>query len=500
MMVRSPICLVFCLLALVGPIAAQGAVDRPPNVVIFFADDMGYGDLSSYGHPSIRTPNLDRLARDGQRWTDFYVAAPVCSPSRGALLTGKYPVRTGLYGQRINVMFPNDPFGMPRTETTLAEALGGAGYATAIVGKWHLGDAPGALPTRHGFDYWHGLPYSNDMDWADGTSFDEVVAMRAAGRTEEIQALYGKRRPRYFAPEVQFWNVPLMESSSTGTDFRDAVLERPADQRTLTRRATDVAVRFIEAHKARPFFLYVPYSMPHTPIFRSDAFVDHSIAGRYGDVIEELDASVGEIVGYIDTLGLSEDTLVIFTSDNGPWQIMRHHGGSAGLLRAGKGTSYEGGMRVPMIAAWPGSIHRGLVSDLGSTLDLFATVLSLAGLKHEDATDGYDLSATLLEGAPGIRETFAYYVRGELRAFRSGPYKLHLITEGGERPPTERTVLETPVLYHLRVDPSERFDIAARHPEVVARIQAEIERHRASTPVAEPLFDRRFSALPADGR
>jgi uncharacterized sulfatase len=489
-MIRFPLTLLLIAAVFIAGLAF--GEQRPPNVVILFADDLGYGDLGSYGHPSIRTPNLDRLAADGQRWTDFYVAAPVCSPSRGALLTGKYPVRTGLYGERINVMFPGDPYGIPTEETTLAEALKSAGYATAVAGKWHLGDAPDALPTRHGFDYWLGLPYSNDMDWADGTSFTDVLAMRAAGRAEEIGALYTARGQRYFAPQIDHWNVPLMESSVGAGGYSDAILERPADQRLLTRKSTDAALAFIEAHRDEPFFLYVPYSMPHTPIFRSEAFTGRSRGGRYGDVIEELDASVGEIVAGLRSAGVSQNTLVIFTSDNGPWLTMRQHGGSAGSLRQGKGTTFEGGFRVPMVASWPGRLQPGVVHDMGSTLDLFATVTTLAGIEGTGRTDGHDLSDTLLLGAPGPRESLAFYRGGELRAFRHGAYKLHLITEGAYGQPPVRTVHEAPLLYHLGEDPAEQFDIAAREPEMVERILAEIDRHRDEVPVAEPLFDRRL--------
>ncbi|MEM8769485.1 MAG: sulfatase-like hydrolase/transferase, partial [Pseudomonadota bacterium] len=240
-----------------------------------------------------------------------------------------------------------------------------------------------------------------------------------------------------------------------------------------------------------PFFLYVPYSMPHTPIFRSDAFIERSLGGRYGDVIEELDWSVGKIVSALDELGLRGQTLVLFTSDNGPWLLMDSHGGTAGLLRQGKATTFEGGMRVPMIVSRPGWVTPGTVSDLGSTLDVFATVAALAGVAAP-ATDGFDLSPVLRGSGGSPRDEFAYYRGSELRAYRMGPWKLHLVTEGAYNRPPPRVVHEQPLLYHLGEDPGERFDVADQYPEIVAELKAAIARHRASTPVAAPIMDKRL--------
>ncbi len=460
-----------------------------PNVIIFFADDLGYGDLGSYGHPYIRTPNLDALAAEGQRWTDFYVAAPVCSPSRGALLTGKLPKRTGLWGAQIGVFFPNAGAGMPHEERTLPEALKEVGYRTAIVGKWHLGDAPEYLPTRHGFDYWYGLPYSNDMDWADGYTLDQVIAMRVAGRTDELQRLSAARQAQYANPTVDGWNVPLLRSRKADDGVHDETVERPADQPNLTKNHTEEAIAFIEASGETPFFLYVPYSMPHTPIFRSDAFAGRSLGGRYGDVIEEIDWSVGAIVERLKSLGIAGNTLVFFTSDNGPWLTMRQHSGTAGLLRHGKNTTFEGGMRVPGIFWWPGKLQAGVVSDIGSTLDVYSTVLKLAGAEPTAGVDGLDISGTLLRGEPSARTTMPYYNRGELRAFRSGNFKLHFITEGAYGQPPEREEHATPLLYNLSNDPSERLDVAEQYPEVLAGILKQVEEHRAGMTEKPPLFD-----------
>ena len=462
---------------------------RQPNVIIFFADDLGYGDLGSYGHPYIRTPNLDAMAAEGQRWTDFYVAAPVCSPSRGSLLTGKLPTRTGLWGKQIGVFFPNAKAGMPHAERTLPEALKEVGYSTAIIGKWHLGDAPEYLPTRHGFDYWYGLPYSNDMDWAEGPNFDEILVMRATGRGDELQGVFASRQALYANPPLDGWNVPVLRSRRTADGHHDEIAEKPADQPNITRNHTREAIEFIDTNKDRPFFLYVPFSMPHTPIFRSEAFEGHSLGGRYGDVIEEIDWSVGAIVDRLRALGIAENTLVLFTSDNGPWLTMNQHSGTAGLLRHGKNTTFEGGVRVPGIFWWPGKLKPGVVSDIGSTLDVYTTVLKLAGAAPTADVDGLDISGTLLKGEASPRTTLPYYNRGELRAFRSGDFKLHLITEGAYGQPPERKVLEQPELYNLRVDPAEKFDIAAQHPEVVADILEQIKALKAGMVEKPPLFD-----------
>lgn len=471
----------------------------PPNIVILFADDLGYGDLGSYGHPYSRTPNLDELARGGQRWTDFYVASPVCSPSRGALLTGRLPIRTGLYGRQIPVLFPGDEVGVPDSEMTIAEALKAEGYATGMIGKWHLGDAPETYPTRHGFDYWYGIPYSNDMDWADGVGIDELVAMNLRGETEKFQAVIASRGARYFDPKVENWNVPVIRSERNVDGFTDELVERPAQQSVNTKRYTEEAVAFIERSADSPFLLYLPYSMPHTPLFRSEAFAGKSLGGRYGDVIEELDWSVGRIVAALEKEGVADNTLVVFTSDNGPWLTMRQHGGTAGLLKHGKGTTFEGGMRVPAIFWWPGRIAPAVVSDIGSAMDIYSTALSLAGVAVEAELDGLDLSPALFEAKASPRQTLAYYREGDLYAFRKGEFKLHLQTFGAYGQPPEKTVHETPLLYHLASDPSERFDVAAQFPDVVADILIAIEAHRAGLDEQPPLFDRRLQKLGAGG-
>ncbi len=475
--------------------APAAAVEPRPNFVVLFADDLGYGDLGSYGHPYNRTPHLDALAAAGQRWTDFYVASPVCSPSRGALLTGRLPVRTGLYGERIGVYFPNDPGGFPDRETTLAETLSAQGYRTGIFGKWHLGDANAAWPTRHGFDEWLGLPYSNDMDDVGQPDFDDLMAMSLSEDNDGMAAAMSVRAERYAAPKLEYWNVPLYASNRTDDGFADETIERPADQRTLTRRYTEAAIEFMQASGDAPFFVYLPYTMPHTPLFRSDAFTERSLGGRYGDVIEELDWSVGEIVKALTELGKLDNTLVLFTSDNGPWLTMRTEGGRAGLLRHGKGTTFEGGVRVPAIFSWPGRLAPGVVSELGSTLDLYVTLTRLAGVDSNAGVDGYDLSPVLLQNLESPRREMPYYRNGTLYAYRLGPWKAHFITEGAYRQPPERTERDVPELYHLLDDPSERFNVAAQHPDVLAEIEAAVAAHTAGLTRLPPEFDRRLVAL-----
>ena len=487
--------LILVLFLLAGCSLQSPGGESRPNFIILFADDLGYGDLGSYGHPYIRTPNIDQLAAEGQRWTDFYAADPVCSPSRGALLTGRLPVRSGLYGKQVGVLFPDDPTGMPDAEETVAEALRGAGYATAIIGKWHLGDQPDVYPTRHGFDYWYGVPYSNDMDWTGEPTFDEVVKMRAQGRGAELNQGMARRMAKYFDPKVEYWNVPLLRSQKIDGGFNDELIERPAHQPEMTRRYTEEAIGFIDRNRDQPFLLYVPYSMPHTPLFTSEAFAGHSEGGLYADVIEELDWSVGAIVEKLKSLDIDGNTLVIFTSDNGPWLFMQHHGGSAGLLNNGKGTTFEGGMRVPAVFWWPGTIQQKIVSDIGSALDVYSTILSLAGVKAVGGDDGYDLSKVLMEGAASPRDAIAYYRQGELRAYRKGDFKLHLVTEGAYGMPPEREEHAGGLLNHLVQDPSERFDVSAQHPDVVENIRREIDEHRAAVPLAAPLFDRRLQHL-----
>jgi len=429
-----------------APLAVAEQTPPHPNFVILFADDLGYGDLRCYGHPTIRTPNLDRMAAEGMRFTQFYSAASVCTPSRAALLTGRLPIRSGMCSDKHRVLFPGSPGGLPDSEITLAEALKTKGYATACIGKWHLGHLPKYLPTRRGFDSYFGIPYSNDM------------------------------KP-----------CPLMRN--------ETVIEEPAEQETLTRRYTAEAVRFIKRSKDGPFFLYLPYTFPHVPLHASDKFLDTSPRGLYGDVVEELDWSVGVILDTLRELGLAERTFVFFTSDNGPWLIQKQNGGSAGLLRDGKGSTWEGGMREPGIAWWPGRIQAGVVTPaLSCTMDLFTTCLSLAGVPvpTDRVIDGVDLSPVLFGTGPSPRKVMFYYRGTHLMAVRKGPWKAHFYTQDAYgRGARKRVRHDPPVLYQLEHDPSEKYNVAAQHPEVIADIMKEVERHKATLKAAPSQLDTR---------
>lgn len=461
------------LLLLLPVVVAQSPAARPPNVIVIFTDDLGYGDLGSYGHPTIRTPQLDRMAAEGQRWTSFYASDSVCTPSRAGLLTGRLAIRSGMAGDHVTgrrVLFPDSSGGLPQEEVTLAELLKSRGYATAAVGKWHLGHLPQHLPTTQGFDSYFGIPYSNDMDQT-GTGHDGA-----------------ERRRRMFEPLVEYFNVPLMRGT--------AIVERPADQVTLTQRYTDEAVAFIEAHRAQPFFLYLAHAMPHMPLFRSEAFAGRSQRGRYGDVIEEIDASTGRVLDAVRTLGLSGQTLVLFTSDNGPWAVYDAQGGSAGPLRGAKGGTYEGGMRVPGIFWGPGLVTPGVITVQGSTLDVWPTVAALSGatLAPAGPLDGHDLSPVLQGGAAATspRDTMFYYRGTTLYAVRHGSYKAHLVTRS-EYTPEPPVVHDQWPLYNLDHDPGEQWDISAQHPEVLRTLAGVVETHRRGASPRPSLLDARIS-------
>jgi len=467
--------------------ATQDSVARP-NIVILYADDMGWGDTGAYGHPYIKTPSLDRLANEGQRWTDFYVPAPVCSPSRAALLTGRHPVRSGLYGVGSPVLFPDDQHGIPESEVTLAEMLKGAGYRTAIMGKWHLGDAPEYFPTRHGFDYWVGIPYSNDMKFEGRPGIEELFMMQQTGETEALHKILNDFLIAFEDPDSSNYNVPLWRSRCDKDGCEDQLLEQPTFQPSLTTRLTHEATRFIEEAKKEPFFLYLPYTMPHLPVFADEPFQGTSLAGPYGDTIEEIDWSVGQIISALEKAGIDDNTLVFFSSDNGPWQLASIHlAGSTGPFKGSKQEVYEGGVRVPGIFWWPGAIAPEVISDMGSVLDLYRTIATILELDTPQTLDSHNLTPVLLEGRPSPREEVALYRKGELRAYRKGDFKLHLFNQpqGGEP-------LETPELYNLRRDLGEKDNIADKHPEVVADILSAIATHKANLPLKPPLFDQRF--------
>lgn len=471
-----------CILLALVPLLVPAATDLP-NFVVILADDMGYGDLGVQGHPYIRTPNLDRMAAEGLRFTDFY-AQPFCGPARAALLTGTYPPRNSLMFNHI----PRARTGIHPNEITIAELLRDRGYATAMLGKWHLGDAPEFLPTRNGFDSYYGLPYSNDM-WPFHPKIirrpDEGPRMR---HTRERTEYTGYAQSDQTYPPDWFPPLPLMEN--------ETVIERNPRQELLTESYTDRAIEFIRAHPDRPFFVYIAHAMPHVPLFRGRAFRERSLRGLYGDVIEEIDFHAGRVLDTLRELGLDERTLVIFTSDNGPWAGYGIDAGSAGLLRGSKGSVFEGGIRVPAILRWPGRIPAGLVtSEIASIMDFFPTLANLSGGEppRDRTIDGRDLQPHWERPGRATGHETIYFFEGgyrykaedgppkndpQLRAVRSGPWKLHLSTEPGE---TDGKVSILPGdLYHLHWDPSETRNVATKHPDVVKRLVGQAKSFDAS--------------------
>ncbi|HIE99833.1 MAG TPA: arylsulfatase [Planctomycetes bacterium] len=437
---------------------------KSPNVVVIFCDDLGYGDLGCFGHPSIATPHLDRMAVEGQRWTEFYVAACVCTPSRAALQTGRYPIRNGMCSSTRRVLFPDSKGGLPASEITIGRMLQQHGYATHAIGKWHLGHLPQFLPVSHGYDSYFGIPYSNDMD-----------AVKQAP----------KGRARFNDPKIDYFNVPLMR----GAD----IVERPANQHTITKRFTEEAVKLIRQENEKPFFIYLAHNLPHVPLFVSKDFTDVSRRGLYGDVIEEIDWSVGQVLSALQEQGIADNTLVVFTSDNGPWNSFHQQGGSAGLLRDGKGSTWEGGMREPTIFWWPGKIEPGVVMDQGSTLDLLPTIAAITGATQpgDRVIDGYDLSPVLFDGKDGPRNEMFYYHGEECYAVRSGMYKAHFKTKTSYTGQRQAEVHDPPLLYHLGHDPSEEYDIAKDHPDIIAAIREVKTRHEASIEPVDNQLNKR---------
>jgi len=393
-----------------------------PNFVIIFTDDQGYADVGCYGAKGFETPNLDRMAAEGMKFTDFYAAAPICSPSRAALLTGCYPQRVSIP----RVLFPRDNIGLNPEEITIADILKSRGYATACIGKWHLGHLPQFLPTRQGFDYYFGLPYSNDM------------------------------KP-----------LALIEGEET--------IDPKPDQSRITRRYTEKAVEFIGKNRNNPFFLYLAHTMPHVPLYVSEEFKGKSKRGLYGDVIIEIDWSVGEILSALKKLGIDERTFVIFTSDNGPWLSKGEHGGSAKPLRDGKLTTYEGGLRVPCIMRQPGTIAAGAIcSEMATTMDFLPTLAALAGAgpPEDRIIDGKDIRALLTNPkAKTPYKAFFYYLESRLEAVRSGKWKLIL-------PHKHRRVFVPTALYNLQDDIGEQNDVSADNPELVKELSALAEKIR----------------------
>lgn len=451
--------------------------DRP-HVIVINCDDLGYGDLGCYGSTLNSTPALDRLATEGVRFTNFYAASPVCSPSRGALLTGCYPPRIGFGSfDGFPVLFPGQGLGLDPNETTLSSVFRASGYRTAMVGKWHCGDQPEFLPTRHGFEQYFGLPYSNDMGRQEGQSF------------------------------MEYPPLPLLDNES--------VIEAQPDQASLTSRYLTEAVRFIRRHAHEPFFLYLAHMYVHLPIYVQERFLRQSRNGAYGAAVASIDWATEVLVHELDQAGIAENTIIVFTSDNGS---LGQNGGSNAPLRGAKTTTWEGGMKVPLIVRWPHGIPAGHECDaLGANIDLLPTLASLCAVpipaQHE--MDGVDLSAQWQDPQSGSapprdnaapdrdtatsdagdqrdggmgRSSLAYYFMNDLEAIRMGPWKLHF---SKHRTPTR-------ALFHLGSDPGETRDVLDEHPDIVARLEGEAERHRRS--IGDRLRHQRGSAIRAVGR
>ena len=429
-----------CLIELLFSCGSEKKNENPPNIIIIFADDMGYGDLSSYGHPNIKTARLDKMANEGIRFTSFYAAASVCSPSRAALLTGRHPIR-----HTPNNFGPDSKNGLPVNETSIAQILKNKGYNTMAIGKWHLGHHPEFLPTSRGFDSFYGLPYSNDMilPWCPWLNEDDKLFIYEDSKAIE---------------EIGF------------------------DQENLTINYTNKATEFISNHQDKPFFLYLAHSMPHLPISTSEEFIGKSKGGLYGDVIETIDWSMGEIFQTLKETALDDNTIVIFTSDNGPWQnlpdrmlqngVEETHAGSSGLLKGSKNTSYEGGFRVPAIIRWTKRIPEGIVSrELATTMDLFPTLIRLAGaeIPNDRVIDGRNIYSLLIgENIPSSDPFF--YCRGvNLEAVRKGKWKLRHTKDTGFE------------LYDLNIDPSEMYNLKESNQEVVLEMYKEMERFSKET-------------------
>ena len=449
-----------------------------PNFIVVFVDDMGYGDLGCYGHPTINTPNLDKMAYEGQKWTQFYSASSVCTPSRAGLLTGRLPIRNGMIGKQTRVLFPNSKYGLPESEITNAEKLKESGYKTAAIGKWHLGNKKEYLPLQHGFDYYYGIPYSNDMD-------------KMNGETCCPGSKYWQKYENKNPGSTKFYNVPLIENND--------IIERPVDQTTITKRFSDKAVEFIKNNKEDNFFIYLAHNLPHIPLYASDDFLGKSKRGLYGDVIEEIDHGMGLIMEELKKNHLDKNTIVVFTSDNGPWLPFETHSGSAGLLREGKGTTWEGGQRIPGIF-WGAGIKPGVINDLGSTMDIFPTLLEMSNTNMVDdrIIDGISIKNTLLKHEPSKRETIFYYRSREIYAVRYGEYKAHLITQGAYNYPKgsdEKIILDIPLLYNLNIDPSEKYNIADENPGILLEIEKIIEKHKKNLKAPIDLLkDREFGS------
>ena len=445
-----------------------------PNIIILFADDLGYGDLAVYGHPTSTTPNLDLLAKQGLLFTQFYSANPVCSPSRAALMTGRYPPRTGIWP---GVLVPSDVGGLPHNETTIAEALKQVGYKTGIVGKWHLGVGENGtyLPTNHGFDYYLGIPYSNDMGPCTVCYYPNAHC----------------KSPLPNPCNNEYSGCPVFEN--------DEIIQQPVDFTKLAEKYSNAATGFIRANAGKnPFFFYMAFSHTHKPQFAGEMFTNSSIRGHFGDALSELDWQVGEIMKTINEIGIHDNTFVFFTSDNGPSLHVQENGGNGGLLRCGKGSTWDGGMREPGIAWWPGKIRIGRTTELAATVDLFPTILKLSGANapRNVVIDGIDMSPILFDNASSKRDHYVYFPSNYnpdtgYHAIRWKQYKAHYYTSGGLCLDTYPDVVcranyslhhhKPPLLYNLHEDASEVYNLDIKHYSDVMSSIEEVRKKFDST-------------------
>lgn len=458
-MIRIPTYLMHKLIALLLITITSLIGSEKPNIILILADDLGYGDLSCYGSPSIHTPNLDLLAKEGQRWTDFYSASPICTPSRSALLTGLYPFRTGTDTE---VFYEWSAGGLPKTSHTIAELLKSFDYHTICIGKWHLGHSEGFLPQDHGFDDFYGIPYSNDMRVDPKMKVSDTVHFR------EGMTLKKMRTP---GNKVKNW-VPLYEMNE--------IIEYPCDQQLLTSRYTDRSIEFIHRYKDRPFFLFLSHSMPHIPVATSEKFTGKSEHGPYGDAVEEIDESLGRIVNTLKILGIEKNTLIIFTSDNGPDLTYNDNPGSAGPFKGSKFYPSEGGQRVPAIFWWPSRIQPSVSNEIGSTLDIYNTIKNLLPESKDtqppSPQDSYDLSRALLHNQPSNRDNFFYLStalppRAQVYALRKNQWKAHFYIS---KPPfydrNQLKKLDPIELYNIQENPAEDTNLAHKHPDIIKDI------------------------------
>ena len=434
--------------------ASENSKAEQPNFIIINCDDLGFGDLACFGHPTIKTPHLDQMAAEGQKWSSFYVSASVSSPGRAGLLTGRLGVRTGMYGDKRRVLFPNSPKGLPQSEVTIAKLLQTNGYNTACIGKWHVGHKPESMPLQHGFDYFYGSPFSNDM-------------------SKKEQAKIGNKNYPF--------EYPIYD--------QEKIVETDPDQTQITKRLMQKTISYIETNKEKPFFIYLAQPMPHFPVYASKEFQGKSARGLYGDCVEELDWSVGEILKTLKENNLDKNTLVIFTSDNGPWLSYKELGGSAGHLREGKASICEGGFRVPCIM-WGGMVEPAHITDMGSTLDFLPTFCEMANidLPTDRTYDGVSLNNVITHNDPSNRELFYFYRGSDLYAMRKGDYKIFFSYKSGYGSDAKK-VYDVPHLYNIAHDPEERYNIANKHMDVVNELKAHAKDYLENTKKAPALFD-----------